>query len=379
MQPAGSSARRLLLALAAVRAAAAAVPRTNLTDPAARCMDGTLSAFYHRPGIGANASKFIIYLEGGGECVANATCHAALTSVLGSSDYFPPAMGDLPFFLSDNAGSNKDFASWTAVYVPYCSQDLHSGRVTQPSPSTFGLYFSGHLIFKAVLDALEATAGLGSATDIVLTGASAGGIGVWVNVDFLAQRVPAARTVAVPIAGFYAYAFPYTGPNHTASGLANFQPGAWPGTYALWDAFVDESCAAGNPAAPWVCMLSNNSYPWISAPSFVVEAQTDQVQLEAHDWVPAAWIAQPPEQAYLSAWKQNMSAALAPLLDPRVADRGAFFPACFIHTSFSFEAPLINGTSYVTALARWLFQTSPPSEYKLQDTCGLTCNPTCPK
>ena len=79
-------------------------------------------------------------------------------------------------------------------------QDVHSGTVTQPSASTYGLYFSGHLIFKAILDALEATAGLGKATDIILTGGSAGGIGVWINVDFLAQRFPSAQVAAVPIA-----------------------------------------------------------------------------------------------------------------------------------------------------------------------------------
>ena len=57
----------LALALAIATALGKPVPRSNLTDPSARCLDGTLSAFYLQPGSVANRSRFIIYLDGGGE------------------------------------------------------------------------------------------------------------------------------------------------------------------------------------------------------------------------------------------------------------------------------------------------------------------------
>ena len=136
-------------------------------------MDGTLSAYYYQPGIGENATRFIIYLEGGGECTTNSSCTSHLDSVLGSSKYFPATVS-MPYFLTDDATENPNFASWAHVYVPYCSQDLFSGQVTQPSANTWGLYFSGHLIFKAILDSLEQTSGITKATDVILTGASAG-------------------------------------------------------------------------------------------------------------------------------------------------------------------------------------------------------------
>lgn len=97
----------------------------------------------------------------------------------------------------------------------------------QPSNETWGFYFSGHLVLEAVLDALDAQ-GLTAATEIMLTGDSAGGIGVWPNLDYLAQRYPHARVVGAPVAGFYFYAYPYTGVNHTSSDLADFRPEAWP-------------------------------------------------------------------------------------------------------------------------------------------------------
>ena len=73
--------------------------------------------------------------------------------------------------------------------------------------------------------------------------------------------------------------------------------------------------------------------------------------------------------------------ALAPLLDAREKRRGVFSPACFIHTSFNLSMPLIGGDNYMTAFSSFYFQSEKPveaSSYKLSDTCGLMCNPSCP-
>lgn len=111
----------------------------------------------------------------------------------------------------------------------------HYVQTVTPSNSTYGLYFSGHFVFEAILDALDATGKLQDATEIILSGqspgqadggvpwmlrlqrqapllpqshhhrqcagASAGGIGIWPNVDYLQERYPKARVVAAPIAG----------------------------------------------------------------------------------------------------------------------------------------------------------------------------------
>jgi hypothetical protein len=250
-------------------------------------MDGTLGAFYwQRAKSTVNATKFVIYLEGGGECATEAACTGAVNGPLGSSNYFQPAIY-MPYFLNDDDGANPDWASWHHIDVPYCSQDVHSGTATAPSSSSWGLYFAGHNIVRAVLDALDAAGGLRQATDIILTGASAGGIGVWINVDYIADRYPAARVTGVPIAGFYFYAWPYTGQNHTSSTLADFRPQAWPQHYALWQSYANEACVAARAGVdPWACLLANYSYPHVRSASFVVEAQTDQTVLEAHDWFP---------------------------------------------------------------------------------------------
>ena len=368
--------RSALLCVAGLAASAAAsAPLVLLTDARATCLDGTLSGFYiERAAAGsANASKFVIFLQGGGECANAASCGAAAKSDLGSSNYFAKSLdfGEGQFYAS--AESSNPFSTWNRVDVPYCSQDLFSGTRESTSPDTFGLYFSGHLILEAVFATLRDGYGLGSATEVVLTGASAGGIGAWINTNSLRSVVPAASRVTVaPVAGMYFFAYPYAGVNHTASTLVDFREAAWPSNVALWQSYIDPACAAGLGARSYACMLSNYSWPFVNADAFITEAQTDQVQLEAHDWLPGPDHQDAPERAYMAAWRDNMTQALSQPVGKRA---GFFNPACYIHTSFSTAQPLIGGESYLAAMQRFYFGGE---DVRLADDCGVTCNPSCP-
>ena len=74
-----------LLATAAL-AAAGSAPLTMLEAPMARCLDGTLSGFYHQPASDQTVSnKWVIHLQGGGECATQTSCDTALNTALGSS------------------------------------------------------------------------------------------------------------------------------------------------------------------------------------------------------------------------------------------------------------------------------------------------------
>ncbi|EGD80161.1 hypothetical protein PTSG_10843 [Salpingoeca rosetta] len=252
------------------------VPLKLLDSPLAKCMDGTPAGYYVRPGLGVNATRFVINLEGGGECATKKACMSHLNSSLGSSNYFPKTRGSFGQYQDFDCGNNPLLCGWTMVYIPYCTQDLHSGNVTTPTASTWGLYFTGANVVRTVVEVLERDYKFKDATDVILTGQSAGGIGIWYHLDWLAQRVPHATVVGAPIAGFYFPAYPYTGPNHTSSDLADFRPQAWPGHYNLWNSVVDDSCRAHFKHEPWLCMLSNVSYDFISTQVFVTEAQTDQ-------------------------------------------------------------------------------------------------------
>ena len=286
----------------------------SATHPTAKCMDGSPGAYYFSKS-SANAStsastSWIIELEGGGECASKKLCDSRKGSALSSSKYFKQSL-HFGALNTDDPINNPKLRTFNRVFIPYCSQDLWTGQRTVQNTETFNYYFSGHLILQAVLEELESNHHLTHATNIILTGESAGGIGVWPNVDWLASRYPAARTVAAPIAGFYFFAHPYLGPEHTSSGLADFRKEAWPSHYKLWGSFVNTECAKNMD--PSYCILANNSFPFVAVESFVIEAQTDQVVLLYHDWVPNQdpnWSL--PIQNYFKEWHANMTVALQP-------------------------------------------------------------------
>jgi len=317
------------------------------------------------------ATRWTIFLQGGGECTTQAACAAELASPLGSSKFFPAStyFGPGAYYGDTDAATNPLFFDAHHVDVPYCSGDLHSG--TRTAPNAWGLYFSGHLVLDAVLASLEATAGLRDATEIVFFGASAGGIGTWLNLDWLAARYPTARVVGAPIAGFYFYAnHQYTGPGAVPDHLANFSTQGIAEAYSLWGSFVDADCARALAPSPSACLLANYSFPYITAEAFVAEAQTDMVVLQEHDDFPGAGVPYPqgsPQEAYMAAWAANMTAALQPLMAPANARNGVFNPACYIHTSFDASFPKIAGLSYIEAFTNWYSGAAGPS--KLADKC----------
>lgn len=359
-------------------AIAASVPLTLLPKTTnGKCLDGTPSGFYH---LAQNSTKWVIAFDGGGECNSKDSCTSKLNGPLGSSNYFSSSTSfDSAggWFMDTDVSRNPGFGDWNKVRVAYCTQDLHMGTVTTATAATWGLFFSGELVFQAILDALDATSGLKSATDILLSGESAGGIAVWPKVDALAARYPAARVSGAPVAGFYSYSFPYTGPNATNGGLANFNSTGLDELYALYQPSLNAACVAANAADPAFCILSNNSFPYVKSAMFVTESLSDSVQLTAHDNINAAYRHMPPEMAYISEWQANMSAALTrTVIGPATdAKHGGFAAACWIHTDFA-QQPTINGENFLQVAARWYAGTS---QYKVMDLCGAPfCNPSCP-
>jgi hypothetical protein len=141
----------LLPALAAAAAPPSAVaPLTLLQDPSAKCMDGTPGGFYLRPG--SQSSKWILTLQGGGECVTKARCTKSSQGHLGSSSHFPSNFSfwrdGSAHFIDANCSVNPSFCEYNLVYLPYCSQDLWSGQRREATADTFGFFFSGHLILR---------------------------------------------------------------------------------------------------------------------------------------------------------------------------------------------------------------------------------------
>lgn len=179
--------------------------------PTARCNDGTPGTYTFRPGFGAGTKRWVIYLEGGGECADAEKCaarYATTPAYMTSTGATDGAVftGDLEGLKSTNASINPDFYDANFVQMDYCSSDVWTGdkegNGSLPTTDIGRWHFRGRAIFEAVIADLMAQ-GLGDAEDVLLSGSSAGGIGVVHRADDLAASVPAARVVALVDAGFF--------------------------------------------------------------------------------------------------------------------------------------------------------------------------------
>ena len=371
--------------LGALAAASRPAPLHLLNASGATCLDGTPAGYYYRPALNASfASLWVFSLEGGGECVDEASCAERSLGSLGSSKLWA-ATGEsfLSQFQDDNATANPDLFGAHHVFVRYCTGDLHLGTVDIPGDAQWGwARFAGALVVDAVLDDLTVTAALSDAGLIVWSGDSAGGIGSAALLDAVAARLPSARVVGAPIAGFYwNNSHPYTGAG--AAPFTPFDADAFRSYYTLWRARVPARCATEPDAPfaeePWLCMMLNFSIPTLASEVFVIEFETDSVQLSLHDGVPEFNSTYAP---YVLEFGRNMSGALTRQVvrSDATARRGLFAAACFEHTTFDTAKPIVEGASYLDAFGDWLFGRGAHSGFFMDDCCSgaaVQFNPTC--
>jgi hypothetical protein len=150
--------------------------------PEAKCRNGSSTGIGVR--INPNATKLVIYLQGGGACFNGLTCGANPPSY-GSTNFGNGPSGGI-FSTTNAANPVKD---WSFVYMPYCTGDVHSGNntgINVPGPggpqnqSFVGYTNIGHYL-KRIIPTFP------NVTEVLLTGESAGGFGAFYNYDRVAQ------------------------------------------------------------------------------------------------------------------------------------------------------------------------------------------------
>lgn len=145
------------------------------------CRDGSAT------GIAVNlnpaATKVMIYLEGGGACFNDFTC-ARNPTTFGSAEFASWSQGQHPgaFDRADAANPVKD---WSFVYVPYCTGDVHAGNKPDGKSNDGATQrFVGYANVALYLKRLVPT--FPTATQVLLTGVSAGGLGTVANYEQVA-------------------------------------------------------------------------------------------------------------------------------------------------------------------------------------------------
>jgi hypothetical protein len=102
--------------------------KVTLQSVDARCLDGTLGAYYVSEG---DPSKVVISYEGGGWCGSSdlastiEDCYQRSKGDLGSSKNYPDTFGQWDGILSDDP--QNYFKNWTKVHMKYCDGTGHQG------------------------------------------------------------------------------------------------------------------------------------------------------------------------------------------------------------------------------------------------------------
>ena len=246
----------------------------------AKCLDGTPPAYAIRRGQGPNASRFIIFLEGGGWCFSVAECAGRRHGGLGSSKGYQPgnAASDKGGVMSFNSTINPDFYTYTMVFVHYCDGSSFSSYRPDPIKLQGGedMWMRGKANLDAILDELSTLHGLASANEVVLSGGSAGGLAVYYHIDYVAafvrESAPDVRVSGFPDAGYFADLpsvegeFVYRGFFQTADSTC------WNSTLSIG---TNAACLLAHSADPWKCLMAQYLTDFIETPMFVMNSAFD--------------------------------------------------------------------------------------------------------
>ena len=171
--------------------------RKYITDTEAVCNDNSRATFYIGP---RSSNKWIVFFESGAFCASFEECNKRYlnenSTVLMTSTLMPDKVTGRDL-LSASKIENPTFYDYTHVLVPYCSSDLWLGLKTNPNKpfcfvndsSVDNFSFRGHTIFRSVFLDLLQRHNLSKAEEIVLSGSSAGGIGVLNHADWVLNHV----------------------------------------------------------------------------------------------------------------------------------------------------------------------------------------------
>ena len=169
-----------------------------LSNREAICNDNSRAVIF----IGLQTTKkWIIFFESGGLCTSKADCNQRYlnknSTVLMTSKLLPDKVIGRDI-LSSSKSDNPAFFDHNHVLVPYCSSDLWLGLKTKTSQngsfnfvndsSVENFSFKGRKIFRSVFEELVQKYNLSVAEKIVVSGSSAGGIGVLNHAKWLKSQ-----------------------------------------------------------------------------------------------------------------------------------------------------------------------------------------------
>eukprot|EP01127_Copromyxa_protea_P000669 TRINITY_DN10572_c0_g1_i1.p1 TRINITY_DN10572_c0_g1~~TRINITY_DN10572_c0_g1_i1.p1 ORF type:complete len:364 (+),score=65.55 TRINITY_DN10572_c0_g1_i1:74-1093(+) len=309
------------------------------TGNGGRCLDGSQPAYYFYPGTGDGVDKWYVYHQGGGWCTSVHDCYKRSLTRLGSTVNATKTMTLPGGYFSADEKVNPTMHNWNKVFFLYCDGGSYSGSRLEPVEyNSEKLYFRGFYNLHAYMNSLE-TKNILNATEVVISGCSAGGLATYLHVDWWASHFSSSVKVrGLPDSGFF---LDYNSP------LANVPQY---GTNLRWvfkemncTFGVNQDCIKANVAAPEKCMFAEHTGPHIKIPIFPLQSMFDSWQ--------SAHILGSNETAPMNKYGQ--------LLEKRIkasvlsnSKNGLFLDSCFHHCG-EWDAINIGGQDSARAFDSW--------------------------
>lgn len=349
-------------------------------DTGARCLDGTNAGYYFRPNKSTkNPNAWVFYLQGGGLCVEPIDCYKRKKSGLGSSSYWGQTVNQPNGVLSNDPNLNP-FYDFNHVYIRYCSGDTHTGTDGNGT-SLLGFTFAGHLILEAVVRHLKATTEIASAPQMLISGGSAGGIGVFNNLDWFASQFPKTKVKGLPEAGYFfspnivLYEEWILGINTPYGKIAADYLSTW------FNSYHDPDCVNAYPDNPKWCWLAGLVYPHVQTEMLIANNIFDSSQLQFVGWINDGGT----NSKGFQAWFGNdvVTSISAQVAAPNKTKDGYWLPGCYDHTGnlCMGSQTKVQGYIFKQIVEDWYFEIN-KLPHRLVDECWVSgkgpCNTVCP-
>ncbi|XP_045196487.1 palmitoleoyl-protein carboxylesterase notum1-like [Mercenaria mercenaria] len=255
--------------------------RKFLTNETVTCNDGSPAGYFIRKSYGSK--KWIIFLEGGWYCFDDVSCQMRWASNMKKfmSSKGWPKKRKVTGILSWNPEENPYYFHSNIVYIPYCSSDTWSG--TAPKGTNGNEFaFMGSLILEEVIKDLIPR-GLKHATKLILTGSSAGGTGVLINLDRVANQMaelaPEVEVRGIADSGWF-LDYPQYRYKDCVEALSCAPTDGIKRGIKMWRGRVPDTCMAEyTESEHWRCYFGYRLYRTLKNPLYVIQHLFDEAQI----------------------------------------------------------------------------------------------------
>uniref|UniRef100_A0A672G7M4 Palmitoleoyl-protein carboxylesterase notum1a n=1 Tax=Salarias fasciatus TaxID=181472 RepID=A0A672G7M4_SALFA len=250
-----------------------------LENTSVTCNDGSSAGYYLKESRGSR--RWLIFLEGGWYCFNKENCDSRYDTMrrLMSSSKWPQTKTGTGI-LSPLPEENPHWWNANMVFIPYCSSDVWSGAAAKTEQS--GYAFMGSLIIQEVVKDLLSK-GLDTAKVLLLAGSSAGGTGVLLNVDRVADLLEGLGHTGIQVRGLSDSGWFLDNKQYHCTDCVDAVGFAPTETIKrgikYWGGMVPEKCKQIHEGEEWNCFFGYRVFPSIKSPVFVVQWLFDEAQL----------------------------------------------------------------------------------------------------